>query len=139
MKHYKKRTHQEQDKKLVQEEGDEHEQDVVVGQKHKRVKQLLKEITRQPISDENKDAFLNALEQTQPKHVPNYIRGKGKRVAKNGDDWPLLISTESNKMSANRLTLIKLIDSRNGLLNEMISVKSINNRKKKFNRGRCNG
>ena len=41
------------------------------------VRQLLEEITRETLPEEKKSAFLNALDQSQQKHVSNYIRGKG--------------------------------------------------------------
>ena len=49
-----------------------------------KVRQLLEEITREAISVERKEAFLNALHQTQQKHVSNLIRGSGKRAAEYG-------------------------------------------------------
>ena len=48
----------------------------------------------QPISDENRAAFLNALDQTLQKHVANFIRGKGERLAEYGDDWPFIYTTD---------------------------------------------
>ena len=93
-----------------------------------QVRQLLEEITRDKISAEKKEAFLTALDQTQQKHVSNLIRGKGKRAAEYGDDWPLYYCAEVSRLIANRSKLIDLIDARNGLLDEMLSIEGINNR-----------
>jgi len=82
-----------------------------------QTRQLLEEIARKTMSDETK------------KHVSNLIRGKGERAAEYGDHWPLLHCTgrtEYGRMTANRSKLIKLIDSRNGLLDEMLSADCIN-------------
>ena len=98
-----------------------------------QVRLLLEEITRVTISTEKKEAFLNALDQTQHKHVDNYIRGRGKRAAEYGDDWPLLYCENGivpSRLSANKSKLVDLIDPRNGLLDEMLEVKCINNRQK---------
>jgi len=65
------------------------------------------------MSDEKKRAFLNALDKTQQKHVP------------------LFHCTEIRRMSKNSAKLIELIDSRNGLLDKMLSVSSINKQQKR--------
>ena len=92
-----------------------------------QVIQLLEEITRQFLSEGRKEAFLNALDQTHQKHVSNYLRGKGKRAAEYGDDWPLYYGTESHSITVNNSKLIGLIDPRNGLMDEIFSAECINN------------
>ena len=94
-----------------------------------QVRQLLEEITRQTISDEKKEAFMRALDQTKQKHVSNFIRGNRKRSAEYGDDWPLLCCTEFTKLEANRSKIIDLIDTRNGLLDYMLSADCISTRR----------
>jgi len=44
-------------------------------------RKLLEEISKDPMSNEKKkEHFFNALDQTQQKHVSNYIRGNGQHV-----------------------------------------------------------
>jgi len=91
-----------------------------------KTRQLLEEITRESMSDETKETLFNALDQTQQKHVSNWIRGKGERVDEYGDLWPLWYSTEWRSMTANRSNLVTLIDPRNGLLDAMLSTDCVN-------------
>jgi len=95
-----------------------------------RAKQLLEEITRESISDEKKELFLTAFDETQHKHVSNFIRGKGVRSAEYEDHWPLYYCNEYSRMTVNRSKLIDLVDSKNGLLDEMFSSECINNQQK---------
>ena len=94
---------------------------------------LLREITRdwtQSISEDEKAKFLNALDRTQQKHASNWIRGKGEHAAEYGDDWPLYLCTEKDRINAKKWELIELIDSRKGLLDEMFSREALNLRQK---------
>lgn len=75
------------------------------------------------ISKEKKEAFLNALDQTQQKQAANFLRGNGERVAEFGDDC-----TKSNILQTNRKKLIELTDRMNGLLDEMLTAECISNR-----------
>ena len=71
---------------------------------------------------------MRALDQTQQKHASNFIRGKGKHEAEYGDDWPLDCYPPSTRMNINKSRIIDLIDTRNGLLDEMLSADCINMR-----------
>ena len=54
------------------------------------------------------------------------------RAAEYGDDWPLYYYSESTRLNANRSRITKLIDTRNGLLDEMFSAVCINDRQRHF-------
>jgi len=96
-----------------------------------QVVQLLLEITRETLSNDKKDAFFNVLDSTQQKHVSNLIRCRGQLTAEFRDEWPLyLCKTELQQLEINKPKLIVLIDSFNGLLDEMMSVGCINHRQK---------
>ena len=96
-----------------------------------QVRQLLEEITGESLSDEKRKLFLNVVDQTQQKYVSNFIQGNGHRVAEHGDHWPLHeCFTEVNRMRENRSRLSDLVDSRNGLLDEMFAAGCINSRQK---------
>ena len=56
----------------------------------------------------------------------------GKRAAQYGNDWPLLYYKEFLIFSINKSKLVDLIDSRNGLLDEMLAVDCINSRQKHY-------
>ena len=63
----------------------------IIQEKHSdlgQARQLLEEIARETISDEKKEAFMRALDQTKQKHASNFIRGNGKRACEYGDNWP---------------------------------------------------
>ena len=92
-----------------------------------QVRKLFEEITRDTISAE-KLAFLRELDLTLQKHVSNFIRDNGERAAEYGDHWPLCYCTEFTRLATQRSKLIDLIDTRNSLLDEMLSANSINTR-----------
>lgn len=72
-------------------------------------------------SFEHQELFMTALERTQQKHVVNYIRLNGQRPTDNTDEWPINIGSEEAKIIDRQWSkLVELIDSRNGLLDEML-------------------
>jgi len=74
-------------------------------------------------------ALFDALDLTHHRHVTNFIRGKGQRSADFGDNWPLRwCEAEELSFQNNRFNLAELIDSKNGLLNEMLALDCINDR-----------
>jgi len=96
-----------------------------------KVRQFLEEVIKEPFSDEKKTKFFEALDQTQQQHVSNFIRGKGQRVTEYKDDWPLLYCfTELQSMDTNKSSFIDLVDAKNGLLDELLTVGCIDHRKK---------
>ena len=51
-------------------------------------------------------------------------------IVEDGEHWPLRYCAEVNRMTVNTSKLRELIDTRNGLLNEMFAVECTNNRQK---------
>jgi len=93
--------------------------------------QLIDEITSGSNAKKNEEQFLTVLDETQQSYVSNFIRSFGHRTADHGDDWPLhYCPTERHKFVGNCVKLIDLVDSRNGLLEEMLSADCINSREK---------
>jgi hypothetical protein len=74
--------------------------------------------------------FLVALDEAGQQHVANYIRENGNRTAACEDNWPLADSEFLSDLENNWSQLIDIVDSRNGLLDELLSVRCINNRLK---------
>ena len=96
-----------------------------------RITQLIVEITKKPNTKEKEDKFLMVLDQTQHRHISNFIRSFRHRSAEHGDEWLLRFCfTEDSRLPQIRMTLIDLVDPRNGLLDEMLSANCINYRHK---------
>jgi hypothetical protein len=75
-----------------------------------------------------------ALFKTQQVHVNNYIisNGQPSSASKLSGDWPLRCSIESNVILRNYHEIIEIMDPTNGLLDELLSVGSINFRHKEY-------
>ena len=102
-----------------------------------RTRQLFLEISSGNLSYETEEQFFIALDQTQHKHVSNFIRGKAKRKADYGDDWPFFCDFgEQAILKRNRPKLIEFIDSENGLLDEMLAADCINIRQRQLVKNR---
>ena len=94
------------------------------------VRQLLKEITAEPLSSDNVAKLLKALDLTNQKHVSNYISGRGLYRAEFQDDWPLCLHDrfKITQWDKNGFELVGLIDSRSGHLNNMMAENGISYR-----------
>jgi len=84
-------------------------------------------IINEALSDETIAKFYDALNQTRQKHVYNFICGNGQRATDFGDDWPLYCyRTEISRLYKNRASFVQLVDSANGLLDNMFTVGCVN-------------
>jgi hypothetical protein len=82
--------------------------------------QLIDDIVKS--SSDKQEQFLTALEENQQSHVAIYIRANGVRPADNPDNWPLVLSEKHlSLLDRNRPQLIELIDSKNGLFDELFT------------------
>lgn len=78
-------------------------------------------------SFDGQEQFLLCLEESGQKHVSSYIREDGHcEQAKAREDWPLLHSPEYERIERNWGKLTDSIDTDNGLLDELLSVRGIN-------------
>jgi len=94
-----------------------------------RVGQLLDNVIS--LSNEQLEQFVKALELTNQKHVVNYIQSNGVRVNTN-EDWPVYYTQLIEVSDKIYSTLVEVIDSRNGLLDELISTGCLNNQHEEF-------
>jgi len=94
-----------------------------------RVGQLLDNVIS--LSNEQLEQFVKALELTNQKHVVNYIQSNGVRVNTN-EDWPVYYTQLIEVSDKIYSTLVEVIDSRNGLLDELASTGCLNNQHKEF-------
>jgi len=96
-----------------------------------QISQLIEQVANQINSTKHIKKFLKELDNTQHKHVSNYIRGKGKRLAGCGDDWPLcLYESVFSYVKASYTKFLEVVDAENGLLDEMKALSCINSRQK---------
>jgi hypothetical protein len=70
--------------------------------------------------------FLEALNRTDQSYVVAYIQENGIYAVENGDNWPLYASSKRRWSEINRLKVIKLLDLKCGLLDELLSVGCVN-------------
>jgi hypothetical protein len=80
------------------------------------------------LSGAGRKECLDALNETRQTHVANYLRARGSREATHGDDWPVLHDKSWEAVGQNWHRLIELVDTRCGLLDELLSVGCINDR-----------
>jgi Caspase recruitment domain len=93
-----------------------------------KVSKMLNHIAQ--MSNEQQQQFLAALDKTDQSHITQFIRHDGKKPDIGTDNWPIYPDNQWSKIKDNWRQLIELIDSRNGLLDELLSVGCINNRQK---------
>jgi hypothetical protein len=82
------------------------------------------------LSLQQQEQFLLALENTQQSHVTNYLRNGGSVPALYTENWPLFVDNQWKRVEENLWRLKELIDTRNGLLDELLSVQLVNNQQK---------
>jgi Caspase recruitment domain len=88
-----------------------------------RIDKTLGELISLCITRRHMQMFLAALDRTRHRHVSNFLRGNGNRTADHADEWPLIYcSNIIRKIDMHRSKLIELIDSRCGLLDELLSA-----------------
>ena len=58
---------------------------------YSRVYQLMDDLISRITSNEMKEQFLNALNQTKHKHVSNYLQGDGRYTTAFVNDWPMVL------------------------------------------------
>jgi len=70
----------------------------------------------------NVNRFYGALNHAHHKHVANFIKSDGIRLAEYGEHWPLICcDSEIRRLDNYRDSFIELVDTRCGLLDEMLS------------------
>jgi hypothetical protein len=94
------------------------------GRPASRVDQLLNFVVK--MSDVQQEQFLVALEKTQQTHVSEYIRAGGNLQNINKDNWPLLFCSEIGMLNNNFVKLKEAINSKCGLLDELLSENFLN-------------
>jgi len=99
-----------------------------------QITQLVTFITGHTTFNTRADIFMQVLDGNQHKHVSNFIRGNGVREKDFADHWPLIHSDSGlrriKRMDKRRRSLIDLVDTSQGLLDEMLSRGIINIRQK---------
>ena len=86
-----------------------------------KINKLLDDVVA--MSSDQQEQFLLALEQTNQGHVSQYIKLDGIPPENDADDWPVRACEEEMRLiEVNRPKFIELVDSRNGLLDEMLSA-----------------
>jgi hypothetical protein len=78
------------------------------------------------LSHQQQKQFLVALFKTQQAHVNNFIVSNGRRPSADEQNWPLYGTDDYNRIDLKWTELIELIDSVNGLLDEMVAAGCIN-------------
>lgn len=78
--------------------------------------------------------FLVALFNNKQTHVNSFIIGRGYRSISDGtiENWPLRQTAAADLISRNWPVLVELLDVKNGLSDEMFTVKCISERHKQF-------
>jgi DNA-binding beta-propeller fold protein YncE len=84
-----------------------------------RVDQLLDFVTS--LSRQQQKQFLVALIETQQTHVKKFIDARGRRPSADEQNWPLHDTDDHHRIRVKASELIELIDSVNGLLDEMVA------------------
>jgi len=80
-------------------------------------------------SHQEQEIFLEALNATHQKHVVNFIRRGGQRAS---DDWSLWADEQiKSKINNSWRMLVEIIDTRTGLLDELVIKKCISWRQKR--------
>lgn len=90
-----------------------------------RVSHMLDDIIR--ISSDQVSHLFRALDDTQQNHVSNYVRANGRWTEEYGDEWPLQCNEKLIRtLAKNKTTMIEMIDCDLGLLDDMVTTRSIN-------------
>jgi hypothetical protein len=77
------------------------------------------------LSSDRQKRFLVALFKSQQAHVNNFILCNGRRPSADEQNWPLNTTDYYHCLALKQTTLTELIDSVNGLLDEMVAAECI--------------
>jgi hypothetical protein len=92
------------------------------------VSQLLDYVIKSSCDQQKR--FLVALYKTGQQHVNNYILANGQRSETDIENWPLMDTSEFLPFYRHQAKLVNLIDPKNGLLDEMLSIGCISRQHK---------